>query len=132
MAASASIEMLRVWVHATNRGTRQFLSAWRTGPDADQTPSRTPSDGDNVDDDSAPPTPVVIAAICAPDTEDQPLEHHYTSYDSDDGCGDGCTDEDTHLELLKQLDASHPPPSSGSASRATYTMYSSQRSGSAA
>lgn len=75
---------------------------------------------------------MVVAAICALDTEERPVETAaqfcYTSYDSADESED---DEALKLELLKQL-AMDDSASNWSSSQAAYFMYSSQKSGSAA
>ncbi|GAB9466514.1 hypothetical protein Gpo141_00003886 [Globisporangium polare] len=139
---STSPTSLRDWVAATNKGTRRFLSHWWAGNTASQSTSQRHS---QVSDSSgrtssssftSSPSPVVVAAICAPDSEERPVESAqqfcYTSYDSGDESDD---DEALKLELLKQIamngEEDHAPQS-WSSSQASYFMYSSQKSGSAA
>lgn len=131
-STSTSPVALRDWVAATNRSTRRFFTNWWIGNAHHSSSSQI---SDLPSRPSSSPSPVVVAAICAPDTEERPVESApqfcYTSYDSDDGGSD--EDEELQLELLKRIAmADDEMPPSWGASQAAYFMYSSQKSGSAA
>lgn len=142
LATSTPIECLRDWVHATNKGAMRRLSAWWTRSDS-RVAALSSKHAVGSTRASGAPAPAIVAAICALDTEDQPLDcaslHHYMYYDSDEGESTNAdtnskNDRETQLELLRQLelelahrDSDDTPLSSST--HTVYCKYASHKSG---